>query len=120
MNTALSTSTRIKRGLLKRCPACGDAPLFHAYLKVTPTCPQCGEDNGRHRVDDAASYFTVLLVGHLILAPVLLIEAFWLMPLWQSLAIIFPLMIGITLLWLPFIKGGVLGALSAFAKDGGR
>ena len=106
---------RMRRGLAKTCPACGQAPLFHAYLKVQPVCPRCGEDNGRHRVDDAASYFTVLLVGHLVIAPLLLVEAFWLMPLWQSLAIIFPAMIGITLIALPYIKGGVLGALSAVA-----
>ena len=106
---------RIRRGLIKTCPACGKAPLFKAYLKVEPVCPHCGEDNGQHRVDDAASYFTVLLVGHLVLAPILLIEAFWLMPIWQSLAIVLPLMIAITLIALPYIKGGVLGALSAAA-----
>ena len=57
-----------------------------------------GKDARRHRVDDAASYFTVLLVGHLVLAPILLIETLWMMPLWQSLAIVLPVMIGVLML----------------------
>jgi uncharacterized protein (DUF983 family) len=114
----LGTAERMKRGALKTCPACGQAPLFRGYLKVHPACGHCGEDNGRHRVDDAASYFTVLLVGHLILAPILLIEPLWEMPIWQSLAIVMPVMIGATLIGLPYIKGAVLGALSAVAKTG--
>ena len=109
---------RIKLGFTKRCPICGQAPLFRAYLKVHAACPNCGEDNGRHRVDDAASYFTVLLVGHLVLAPILLIEPLWLMPLWQSLAIVLPAMIVATLIALPHIKGAVLGALSAVGSSG--
>jgi uncharacterized protein (DUF983 family) len=109
---------RIKLGFTKRCPICGEAPLFRSYLKVHPVCPRCGEENGRHRVDDAASYFTVLLVGHLVLAPILLIEPLWVMPLWKSLAIVFPAMIVATLIMLPHIKGAVLGALSAVASSG--
>lgn len=109
---------RIKLGFAKRCPICAEGPLFRGYLKVHATCPHCGEENGRHRVDDAASYFTVLLVGHLVLAPILLIEPLWMMPLWQSLAIVLPVMIGATLIALPHIKGAVLGALSAVGSSG--
>lgn len=113
MTTEPSLSDRMKRGLTKSCPACGQAPLFRGYLKVDPSCSHCGEDNGRHRVDDAASYFTVLLVGHVILAPILLIEPLWHMPWWLAVAIVMPVMIAATLLGLPYVKGGVLGALSA-------
>lgn len=118
MSGAPSFLERMKLGFAKRCPICGEAPLFRSYLKVHAHCPHCGEDNGRHRVDDAASYFTVLLVGHLVLAPILLIETLWLMPLWQSLAIVLPVMIGVTLIALPHIKGAVLGALSAVGSSG--
>ena len=54
----------------------------------------------------------------LVLAPILLIETLWLMPLWQSLAIVLPVMIGVTLIALPHIKGAVLGALSAVGSSG--
>ena len=61
---------------------------FLGYLKVRPICPVCGADNGQHRVDDIASYFTILIVGHIVIAPTLAIPFFWNMPLWASLGII--------------------------------
>ena len=38
------------RGFKQRCPACGEAPLYRAYLKPHDTCPACGEDL-HHLVD---------------------------------------------------------------------
>ena len=34
----------IKRGLLGRCPRCGEGKLFYAYTKTVDTCPVCGEE----------------------------------------------------------------------------
>lgn len=103
----------VKRGLQRRCPHCEAQTLFDGYLRVRPTCPACGADNGRHRVDDIASYFTVLLVGHVLVAPALAIPAFWYMPLWASMTIFLVAITLATLAALPFIKGGVVGALAA-------
>ena len=89
----------ILRGLKRHCPNCDGKHLFEGYLKVQKICPDCGSDNGRFRVDDVASYFTILLVGHIVIAP--------------SLMLIVVLVA--TLGALPFIKGGVIGAL--FAAD---
>lgn len=105
----------VLRGLRRHCPVCDAPTLFQGYLKVRPICPDCGADNGRHRVDDVASYFTVLLVGHLVVAPSLAIPVFWSMPLWASLGVMSLLVVAATLAALPFIKGGVVGAL--FAMD---
>ena len=103
----------VMRGLKRHCPHCDSPTLFSGYLKVRDTCPVCGAANGRHRVDDIASYFTVLLVGHLVLAPALAIPFFWYLPLWASTSIFLVAMTAATLAALPFIKGGVVGALVA-------
>ena len=105
--------TAMLRGASLRCPSCGKGRLFRRYVKVETHCPVCGEDNGRHRVDDAASYFTVLLVGHLVIAPALAFEVVWDAPLSLVLGIAFPAVGLVTLTALPFIKGAVLGVLSA-------
>lgn len=61
----------IFRGLRRRCPHCGDGPLFTGYLKVQDHCPVCREPLHHHRADDGPAYLTILIVGHL-MAPLML------------------------------------------------
>ena len=75
------------RGWRQRCPACGEGTLFRAYLKVVDACPQCGEDLHHHRADDAPPYFTMVVVGHVVIAGVLLLEQAYAPPSWVHLAI---------------------------------
>lgn len=119
-DTALTLGEGIKRGLRRHCPHCDRPTLFKGYLAVEPTCPNCGADNGRNRVDDIASYVTVLVVGHLIVAPSLALPFIWTMPLWVSMTVLLLAVAGVTLAALPFVKGGVIGALAATgAKEAG-
>jgi uncharacterized protein (DUF983 family) len=115
-DSASPTWRAMKRGLRLRCPSCGDARLYGSYLKVEPICPACGADNGQHRVDDAASYFTVLIVGHVVVAPMLAFEAIWNASMALVLAIALPAVGIVALGALPFIKGGILGLMSAHAR----
>src|SRR5690606_187072 len=69
-----SLALALRRGALCRCPACGRGRLFPRYLKVVPACPRCGEDLSHHRADDAPPYFTILIVGHVIVSLVLGVE----------------------------------------------
>jgi uncharacterized protein (DUF983 family) len=101
------------RGLQRHCPHCNSTTLFDGYLQVRPTCPICGADNGRHRVDDIASYFTILLVGHIVIAPALAIPALWRMSLIGATGLLLVIVALVTLAALPFVKGGVIGALEA-------
>jgi uncharacterized protein (DUF983 family) len=55
----------VKRGLIRRCPKCGEGHIFTGYLHLTPECPECGESFRNIRSDDAAPWATVLFVGHL-------------------------------------------------------
>jgi len=106
----------MKRGLKLRCPACGKAPLYRSYIKVDPVCPSCGAANGEHRVDDAASYFTILLVGHIVIAPMLAFEVVYSASLAIVLAIALPAIGLATLVLLPFVKGAIVGVLSASSR----
>ncbi len=51
----------VMRGLRCKCPACGTASMFGAYLKVNDTCPDCGEDLSHQRADDGPAYMTMLV-----------------------------------------------------------
>jgi uncharacterized protein (DUF983 family) len=106
----------MKRGLRLRCPSCGAAPLYRSYLKVEAICPACGAENGEHRVDDAAAYFTVLIVGHVVVAPMLAFEVLWDAPLGLVLGIALPAVGMVALGALPFIKGAIIGLMSAHAR----
>ena len=59
------------RGFCGGCPNCGKHGLFRAYLKPVDNCRHCGEDMTHQRADDAPPYFTMVLVGHIIV-PVML------------------------------------------------
>ena len=105
-----SVLTGLWRGLRRRCPSCGQGKLFDGYLRVRPICDACGADNDRYPADDAPPYFTILLVGHLVVAPMLLLHVIRTWPLWLSLSVFPTLVVIATLAFLPFIKGAVVGA----------
>ena len=110
--------TAMKRGLNGRCPACGKAPLFWRYLKVEPTCSACAQDLARYPADAGPAYFTILLVGHLIIAPLLFFPIIWKSPPWISLPIILTALAILTLSILPRVKGTFIGVLYAMGvKD---
>ena len=62
------------RGFRCRCPNCGEGRLFRKFLKPVANCARCGEDYTHQRADDAPPYFTMLIVGHLVV-PVMLVVA---------------------------------------------
>lgn len=99
----------IRRGLMLRCPACGEGKMFGKFLKVNNTCPHCGEELFHHQADDAPPYFTILLVGHLVVPPMLAVEMEYLPPIWFHLTVWPALIIVLSLAMLPRIKGAVVG-----------
>jgi uncharacterized protein (DUF983 family) len=99
------------RGLRGRCPHCGKARLFYRYLKVEPVCQSCGHDLDRYPADDGPAYFTVLLVGHLVIVPFLIFFSalIWKANPWILVPSALAVVGTITLIALPVIKGGVIG-----------
>jgi uncharacterized protein (DUF983 family) len=101
------------RGVAGRCPACGKAPLFWAYLKVNGRCDACGTDLARYPADDGPAYLTILLIGHLIVAPMLFFPIVWRANPAYSLPVILCSVAAVTLLALPRVKGGWIGVMYA-------
>ena len=109
MQTDRSIALGLRRGFFTRCPACGEGALFGKYLKVELTCKACGHDNGQYRADDAPPYFTILLVGHLIIGPMLAFNFISTWPLAWVLGTTLPALFVATLFFLPRVKGAVIG-----------
>jgi uncharacterized protein (DUF983 family) len=101
------------RGLKGRCPACGEGQLFWRYLKVSGRCPKCDHDLARYPADDGPAYLTILLIGHLIIAPLLVFPIVWKAPAYYSLPIILGALAVVTLLALSRVKGGWIGLMYA-------
>ncbi len=109
-----SIGTAIGRGVLGHCPACGAHHLFNGFLKVVPVCRACGAPLGSARADDAPPYFTILIVGHIVVPLMLLMQRMRAPPDWEMAAIFLPLTAGLCLALLRPVKGGVLGAMVTF------
>ncbi len=99
----------VGRGFSCRCPRCGGGNIFARYLKPAATCSQCSEPYGEIRTDDIAPYFTILVVGHLIVPLVLMVEQMYAPPTWVHWSVWPPLTLLCTFLFLPRIKGAVMG-----------
>ena len=101
----------LARGARGHCPACGQEPLFHGYLRVTPECRHCGAPLGLARADDAPPYFTILLLGHILVPLMILAEIDWQPPIWLEMAIVLPLVVVLCLVLLRPVKGATVGAM---------
>jgi uncharacterized protein (DUF983 family) len=101
--------TGLTLGFRERCPNCGRGRLFRAYLKVESPCAACGHDNAQYPSDDAPPYFTILIVGHLVIAPMLFMPFIWTWPVWWVVATTLPTLAALTLALLPRVKGAVIG-----------
>jgi len=113
-----SVSEAIQRGLLLRCPACGQGRMFRRYLKVADQCPSCGEALHHHRADDAPPYFTIAIVGHIVVGLVLAVEMAYRPPLWLHAAMWLPLTVILALIALPPIKGALVALEWALLMHG--
>lgn len=113
-----SVSTAILRGAVLRCPACGTGRLFERYLKVADRCPSCSTELHHQRADDAPPYFTIFIVGHLVLGGVLSVEQNFAPPVWVQAWIWMPMTVVLSLWLLPRIKGALVGLQWALRMHG--
>ena len=118
--TQSNLMTGLTRGFSGRCPQCGQGRLLRDYLKVVSTCSVCGHDNGQYPADDAPPYFTILIVGHVVVAPALCFSFIWTWPAGWVLAVTLPTILAATLLLLPRVKGAVIGAQWAIRRNDGE
>ncbi len=81
-----------RAGLLCRCPRCGIGPLYGGLLDVRARCPHCGLDLKAHDSGDGPAVFVILILGFLVVALALLVEARFEPPLWVH-AVVWPVVI---------------------------
>jgi uncharacterized protein (DUF983 family) len=110
--------TSLLRGAAQKCPACGKGAMFRRYLKVVDTCPHCGEELHHHRADDAPPYFTIVIVGHIVVGLVLAVEMAYRPPLWVHAALWLPLTLILALTVLPIVKGALVALQWALLMHG--
>jgi uncharacterized protein (DUF983 family) len=107
-----TTAIAMRRGWSGRCPRCNKGSLFSSYLKMRSHCPVCAQALEPYRADDAPAYFTIVIVGHIVVPLVLAFEK-WAVepPLWLHALLWLPLSVALALLLLPRIKGAVIALL---------
>ena len=105
--------TALLRGWCGRCPRCGNGALFGRFLKMQSHCPACNQAFEPYRADDAPAYFTIFIIGHIIVPLVLMVERSWQPSLWVHALLWIPGSVLLSLLLLPRIKGATIGLLWA-------
>ena len=106
------------RGAGGRCPACGKGSLFKKFMKVTNACAYCGAALHHQRADDAPPYFTIFIVGHILVPLVFIVERVWQPSYLVHAAIWLPLTLGLTFALMPIVKGAVVGLQWALGMHG--
>jgi uncharacterized protein (DUF983 family) len=111
------------RGAKCCCPACGTGAIFGGFLKIADNCSVCGTALYHHKADDAPPYFTMFIVGHIVIPGVVVVEKLWRPAIWLHFALWFPLAVGLTFLLMPRVKGAIVGLqwalrMHGFAVDG--
>jgi uncharacterized protein (DUF983 family) len=97
------------RGFTGRCPHCGGGAIFWRYLKVNRACAACAHDLDSYPSDDGPAYFTILIVGHLTVPPLLLFPIVWTAPPALVAPLILVPLAVFTVTLLPRVKGAVIG-----------
>ncbi|MCK5041443.1 MAG: DUF983 domain-containing protein [Sphingomonadales bacterium] len=87
-------------GLRCRCPQCGKGKLFKSYLKLAPSCTNCGLDMSSAEDADGPAAFGTLFVGLLVAFSALVVEVKFSPPTWVHLS-----------MWIPLAIFGTLGIL---------
>ena len=108
----------MRRGLAQTCPACGKGALYAGYLKVADHCPACGETLHHHRADDAPPYFTMMIVGHVVVGGALAVERAFAPQMLVHMLLWLPLTVLLSLWLLPRVKGVLIGLQWAWRMHG--
>ena len=106
--TKLLESDQIKKGqppvwraaLFGLCPECGARALFDGPVKFRAKCDSCGLDYGRYNVGDGPAAFLTLIIGALLVAIALTLDALVRPPIWVHV-----------LLWVPLTAAAVVYGL---------
>lgn len=108
----------LKRGFMRRCPACGEGALFGKYVKTVDACSVCGEEIHHHRADDFPAYLVILVVGHIVVPLFMAVNLLVDVPMWANFAIWLPVTALACILLLEPVKGAVVAMQWALRMHG--
>ena len=94
----------IARGLLGRCPRCGEGHLFSGFLTLRPRCEACGLNYGFADAGDGPAIFAMFLGGFIVVFAALITEVIYQPPYWLHAVLWLPLILATTLLPLRTMK----------------
>jgi uncharacterized protein (DUF983 family) len=109
-----SLAIGMARGLVGRCPSCGIGRVFDGFLRVVPECEHCQAPLGLARADDAPPYFTILIVGHIVITAMLIMQKMDDPSTLLLTAIFVPLTVFLSVGLIRPIKGAVVGLMLSF------
>jgi uncharacterized protein (DUF983 family) len=109
-----SVATGLARGIRGLCPSCGIGRLFDGFLRVATECEHCHVPLGLARADDAPPYFTILIVGHIVIPALLIMQKYDDPPLWLLSVIFLPLTVILSVGLIRPIKGATVGMMVCF------
>ncbi|MFZ5732550.1 MAG: DUF983 domain-containing protein [Pseudomonadota bacterium] len=99
-----SLSTTIQRGLVCKCPRCGEGKLYQGFLTLRPGCDACGLDYGFIDAGDGPAVFIIMIAGFIVVGSALVVEMKYQPPFWLHAVLWTPLILATTLLPLRSMK----------------
>lgn len=99
----------LQAALRGTCPRCGDGPLFAGVVRFRQRCPACDLDFSQFNVGDGPAAFLILIVGAILTAGALMLDAAAEPPWWVHLIWV-PVGLALTAGGLRLAKAWLLGA----------
>lgn len=85
--------------------------MFQGYLAIAEKCTNCALLFDPLRADDAPAYFTIFIVGHIVVSGLLILESYVHPAYWLQLLIWLPLTVVMAIGLLPYLKGAVMALI---------
>ena len=83
----------ILRGVMNRCPSCGEGQLMQGYLKVNPVCAHCQAPLSRYPAADGPAFFIMMTMAFPVTAFGIWLELAYDPPLWVHAVVTLPLLL---------------------------
>ncbi|OHD05006.1 DUF983 domain-containing protein [Sphingopyxis sp. RIFCSPHIGHO2_12_FULL_65_19] len=99
-----------RAALFGLCPECGASTLFDGAVKFEARCRVCSLDYSRYNVGDGPAAFLTLIIGALLIAIALTLDALVRPPIWVHIILWVPLTAAAVVYGLRVGKGALLAS----------
>lgn len=113
-----SVMRSMKRGVIGRCPSCGEGHLFSKGLLIADTCSACDEELHHHRADDLPAYLNIFIIGHVVVALAMFLQEADIVGMWTVVVIACIAALVLAVALMRPLKGMVVGVQWAMRMHG--